>query len=193
MPEIYGASTDESAWFRENEGRYLYQTGIDLKKGHYSGLMLIKPENSTGHRIFFMTEMGIKIFDMELFRQGGYKMHYCIEELNRRFLVNTLVEDINLMLYNTSGIAKIKVMQEKNNGRIVIRKKDRHGTSYCFVESTTNKVEEVVRYSNLVKKLNIKYDVKDTMKPDSITISHYNIKLNIHLISLDEKRTEIDE
>lgn len=192
-PAIGDTSIAEFVWFNDSTARYLYQAGIDIYNDHYGGLMLIKPVTSTSHRVFFMTEVGIKILDLELFKDGNYKIHYCIEELNSRFLIRTLVEDITLMIYNAYGAHKIKVLQEKNNGGLIIWKKDKTGTSYCYVDDRTDKVNKMVRFGSLAKKLIIQYYGIDNDKPDSVSISHYNIKLKINLICLNEERTDSDE
>ena len=78
--------------------RFLFRTHVDIYRNHLGGLMLIKPVNGKGYRVLFMTEVGIKIFDMEFFSNGDFKLHYCLDALNRKSVLETLKNDIGLIL-----------------------------------------------------------------------------------------------
>lgn len=143
------------------------------------------------YRILFITEMGIKIFDMEFFRGNDFKVHYCIEDLNRKAIINTLGNDLSLMLFNISEEGKIKIMQDKKEGRLIIKSKDRFGTRYCILNNQTHKVEELIKTGTFSNKVSIKFSGK--AEPESILISHYNLKLKIQLTRLHELATEIPE
>jgi hypothetical protein len=135
--------------------------------------------------------MGIKIFDMEFFRDNDFKVHYCIEDLNRKAIINPLGNDLSLMLFNITEKGKIKIMQEKNEGRLIIKSKDRNGTRYCTLDDQTNKVVELIKTGTFSNKVIINFSGKT--EPDSIRISHFNLKLKIQLTRLHELATEISE
>jgi hypothetical protein len=155
--------------------------------------MLIKPLNGNSHRTLFITEVGIKIFDMEFFRNGDFKVHYCMDELNRKSIINTLKNDIGLMLNNIPENGKVKTMQEKNAGRTIIKSKDYNGVRYCFINKKTNKFDELIQTGTFLKKVNMRFYSNDGVEIDSINISHYNLKLNIHLSKIYENGSEISE
>ena len=155
--------------------------------------MFIKPLNRNSYRTLFITEVGIKIFDMEFFSNCDFKLHYCMDELNRKSIINTLKNDIGLMLNNIAENENRKMMQEKVNGRTIIKSKDYNGVRYCFINKETNKIDELIQTGPLLKKVNMRFYSNDGAELDSINISHYNIKLNIHLSKLYETRSEISE
>ncbi len=180
-----GSKPVSYSWFSGDTGRYLFQSSIDIFRNNYSGLLFIKPLE-TSHRILFITEMGIKIFDMEIFRNENLKVHYCLDAMNRKSVTNTLGKDLSLMIFNLSENDKLKMMKEKGTGKTVIRARDHNGTRYCYINDKTGKVEELISTGALTNKLNIKFYSESGLEPDSINLSHYNLKLNIHLVKLNE-------
>ena len=183
---------DSCSWFRKDTGRYLFQSSIDIYKRNFSGLLFIKPLNES-HRILYITELGIKIFDLEFFRTGNFKIHYCLDEMNRKSITNTLGNDLSLMIYNIADNGTAKVMQEKNEDRLAIKSEDERGTRYCLINKSTGKVDELIKTGACREKLNIKFFSTTVTAPDSIILKHYNLKLNIHLTKLDETGTNISE
>jgi len=181
---------DSYSWFRQDAGRYLFQSTIDIYKNNFTGLLFVKPVGDS-YRVLFITEMGIKIFDMEFFGDSDFKVHYCIEDLNRKAVINTLGNDLSLMLFNIAGKGKIKMMREKKEGRLIIKSKDRFGTRYCTLNEHINKVEELIKTGTFSNKVNIKFS--GPAEPDSIIITHYNLKLKIQLTRLHELAAKIPE
>lgn len=106
--------------------------------------------------------------------------------MNRKSVTNTLGKDLSLMIFSIAENDKLKVMNEKGDGRIVIRSGDQNGIRYCYISNKTGKVEELISTGALTNKLNIKFYGESGTEPDSINISHYNLKLNIHLVKLNE-------
>jgi hypothetical protein len=151
---------------------------------------MVKPLGGS-YRILFITETGIKIFDMEFFKRDEFKVHYCLEEINRKSIINTLGNDLSLMLYNIAENGNVKMMQEKKEGRLIIRSKDRNGTRYCTINEKTGKVDELIRTGILANKVNIRFLSNTGVEPDSIKITHYNLKLKINLTRIHEIGTEI--
>lgn len=178
------------SWFRHDAVRYLFQSTIDIYKNNFTGLLFVKPVGES-YRILFITEMGIKIFDMEFFRNGDFKVHYCIEDLNRKAIINTLGNDLSLMLFNIAEEGNIKIMREKREGKLIIKSKDRNGTRYCTIGEQSKKVEELVKTGTFSNKVKMKFS--GNTEPDSIIITHYNLKLKIQLTRLNELATEIPE
>jgi hypothetical protein len=190
-PGAAESKKDACSWFREDTGRYLFQSSVDVFSNHFTGLLFVKPLQGRSHRIIFITEVGIKIFDMEFFNDGEFKLHYCLEELNRKAIIKTLSNDLALMVDNIASNGKVKMMKDKKTDRMIIKSKDYNGTRYCIVNDKTNKIEELIRTGSLTNKVNIKFFSISGAQPDSINISHYNLKLSIHLSKLNENGSDI--
>jgi hypothetical protein len=155
--------------------------------------MIIKPSAGNSYRTLFITELGIKIFDMEFFRNSDFKLHYCLDELNRGSIIRTLKNDLSTMLETIPVNSRLKMMQEGKTHQMIIKSKDKSGVRYCFIDEKTNKVDELVQTGNLMKKLKMRFYSSNGFDADSIKISHYNFKLKIHLSKLNETKSEISE
>lgn len=130
--------------------------------------------------------MGIKIFDLELFEKDDFVVHYCMEQINRKSLLNALGNDFSLMIYNIPGNSRIKYMTEKNTGKLIIKSSGQSGTMYVKVNKKTGKIDEIISAGALTNKLNIRFFSASGEEPDSIIVSHYNLNFKIHLVRINE-------
>jgi hypothetical protein len=192
MPETTVSRNNILPWFQGDTNRFLFRTHVDIYRNHLGGLMLIKPVNGTGYRVLFITEVGIKIFDMEFLRNGDFKLHYCVDALNRKSVLETLKNDIGLMLNPVPENTRIKMMKERRTGNTVIKSKDKHGVKYYFVEEN-NRVNKIKQKDGWIKKANMTIYSADSNEIDSIRISHSPVKLNIYLSKLHENKSEVSE
>ena len=74
------------SWFKTDSDHLLMNTTIDVMKNHFSGLMVIKSLTDGGYRVVFITEVGLKIFDMEFVPGETVKVHYFMDALNKKIL-----------------------------------------------------------------------------------------------------------
>ncbi len=177
---------DAIPWFRGNS-HFVYNSGIDAFRDHYSGLMIIKPLSERDYRVVFVNELGMKIFDMEFFANGNFILHHCIEFLNRKMIINTLKNDISLALNNQIHTVK-RTFKDQKTGKSVFRVKDRNGIKYLLVDDNKRRIEKIVRKGGFGKKAVVDFFSSDTSEPDSVKISHNNIKLDIYLSRINENR-----
>ncbi len=98
LPEDAGSRP--VSWFESDSDHYLFNTSIDFMKNHLSGLTVVKPLSSGNYRVVILTETGLKIMDMEFFADSEPRIHYIMEQLNRKIMIRTLQKDMNLMLMN---------------------------------------------------------------------------------------------
>lgn len=183
LPE--GINPDSYSWFSGDTGRTLFRSSISIYGNDFTGLLLVKPTGQS-QRILFITEMGIKIFDMEFYKAGSYSVHYCMEAIDRKPVIRRLGNDFSLMLYSVTGDGNQNILKEKDTGMTVIKINDKAGKRFCKIDSHTGKVEELIQTGILTNKLNINFFGTSQERPDSVIISHYNIKFKIHLATINE-------
>lgn len=171
-------------WFNADTGRYLFQASVNIFRNNFSGLLFLKPLGAS-RRVLFITETGIKIFDLELFMKKDFTVHYCIEQINRKPVMKIVGNDLSLMIFSVAGDGKIKFMEEQGTGKTVIKSKDDLGTRFCKINSQTGKVDELISRGTFSDKMNIRFLGLSGTTPDSIDISHHNLKLEINLTKID--------
>src|ERR1035437_4022081 len=93
------ASTANSAClnkFKPAISSILYNTHVNVIGKHLSGLMIIKRMRDSTIRVVFSSEMGVKFFDFE-YSGIGFKVVYCMEQLNKKVVINQLKKDLGFL------------------------------------------------------------------------------------------------
>ena len=163
----------------------LLNTRIDLMNKHFSGLMVVKPLPNLEYRVVFITEIGLKIWDMEFSPHKPVKVHYVIDALNRKKVLNTLFQDIGLMLM-THTENEPAVLHDRSTGALVLRYKDRGLRYYYHIFPGTGRVANGLVTSGLTKKAKADFYSSDGFRIDSVKLVHYNIKLHIQMFQLED-------
>ena len=173
-------------WFRNDSVHMLFTASFDMKKDHFSGLLVFNPLPENGYRMVFMTEFGLKIFDMEYASETGFVVHYCIPSLNRRFIISLLQNDLGLLPGVPGHVQSARILYDRKSDSMIMQVRDK-GTRYdCFIGEGTNKVYRIIRSSRLFRKVQVDYFSSDGTRLDAVSIAHYHIKLNIKLSRIDE-------
>lgn len=192
MPETAISRNTILPWFQGDTNRFLFRAHVDIYRHHLGGLMLIKPFNGESYRVLFMTEVGIKIFDMEFFRNGDFKLHYLLDAMKRKSLLESLKNDMGLILYPVPGDTQIEMRKDRETGNIVIKSKDKKGVKYFFIEEQ-NRVNKIKQRDGCIQRMNMTLYSADSREIDSIRICHSPVKMNIYLSKLNENRSEVSE
>ncbi len=129
--------------------------------------------------------MGITIMDMEFFRNGDFKLHDCLDALNRKAILKTIKNDIGLLLNPIEENDKIKIMWDRQTDRTIIKSKNKNGVNYCYLDDETDRISEIMQTKGLWKKVNLLIYSADGIAIDSVTILHYGIDLNMNLLKIE--------
>ena len=183
---------DIKPWFTEGPDHYLFHADIDIYKNHFGGMMVIKYLSKESCRVVYITEVGIKIFDMEFFINGDFKLHYCLDAINRKIIIKTLKNDIGLMLANIPSDNKIKLSEDLKQNKTLLKSTDHLGTKYYLLNNKSLRTEEILTRKSLQKKVEIKYFYTQS-ELDSVRIKHYNIRLRINLLRINETKSDVPE
>jgi hypothetical protein len=173
------------SWFRTDSDHLLMNTTIDVMKNHFSGLMVIKSEPDEGFRIVFITETGLKIFDMEFFQEAPVKVHYFMEALNKKILVKTLSGDLKLLLV-LPGKDEKTVVYESLSAPQIVKYKNKRMRNYYEISPRTGKPIQAFQTSGTSKKVRIDYYSEKGETIDSVKIIHEHVKLRIDMRLINE-------
>jgi hypothetical protein len=75
----------------------LYRTQIDVVGKHLSGLLFFKKLDDKSYRVVFTNEMGLNFFDFH-FAGPQFEVIHCIDQLNKKAVINQLRKDLGLLL-----------------------------------------------------------------------------------------------
>jgi hypothetical protein len=165
--------------FRPALSSALYNTQVNVIGKHLSGLLLFKEMPDSSLRVVFSSEMGVKFFDFEFGRDGAFKVHQVMNQLDKKNVINTLKSDFELLL-----------MRNLSSRHATI-KTDGINTWYGFISGKethyyiTNKAcDTLIRIENAMKrkpKVQIAMMQFEKGIPDSIGITHRNFNFEIGL------------
>lgn len=154
-----------------------FRMSIDAYGNNFSGIVVSKKINSNHYRFAFLNEFGAKMLDFELENQG-VKMHYAIEQLDKKIILNLLQKDFNL-LFNENN----KIIQTFNSKEFKILETEINRKSvYYFLKNGS--LQKTVMTSRKKEKINLQYNYKGTEFPD-VEISHRKVKIKIYLHLLE--------
>jgi len=180
IEKIAYSSNELKSVFNNNSKSILFNAEITFYSNYFSGLMVFKQMEDSSSRVVFTTQFGLKIFDFE-FKGNDFTVKYCVEQLNKKSITNTLKRDIQLLLMNDiKAHTLIRYKNIENSHLMVLKAKATTGCNYYFSDMNTS-INQIIKAGILRKKVNISFFGLPNEFPDSIKIEHYNIKLNIDM------------
>lgn len=179
------ASVPES-WFASDSGHYLFNTSIDIYKKHFSGLMFVKPMPENSYRVVFLTEVGIKVFDLEFSADSAAKVHYMMEAMNRKALVNTLTRDIGLVLMNEKAEKMPECLVQRKSDDQVYLYRDQGKKNYYHIQSPSDNPYLARQTGCITNKVKALLYGSPESGLDSVMIRHENIRLSLNLYRIKE-------
>jgi len=181
------------SWFSADSGHIIFNTSIDVLKNHFSGLLVIKNMGNQAYRVVLITEVGLKVMDMEFQSGQPVKVYYIMDAMNKKALIHTLSNDINLILMNEIHGHSPVLLTTKKTGNTVFRYRIAGGKTYyalCDENPTPCLAKQTGMLTNKVRAEF--FGTRDT-GIDSIRLSHYNFNLNINLYRITEEASHVTE
>tara|TARA_R110000787_G_scaffold183014_3_gene295029 strand:- start:17880 stop:18500 length:621 start_codon:yes stop_codon:yes gene_type:complete len=166
----------ENPYFSNTNTDYVYKAKIDIYGKNFGGILIIKKTEDNSHRVVFMTEFGNKLFDF-LFENDRVIKNFIIEELDKKFIVNTLQNDFKLLVSQ-----KNKVASQYDSGQEDIYKTiDDKQFNFYFINKKSSILDKIVSTSKTKEKVEVLFSNIESEIANTILIHHKNIKLNIAL------------
>lgn len=156
----------------------IYKTGVDAYGQYLSGLLIIKSLKEDNYRLVFTTEMGLKLFDFE-FKDEEFVVHYCMEKLNKKPVLNLLEKDFSLMLAReVLGDKEVKKVQNQDKIEYHWKAENEIRTYYTFQSGRTYAV--IARSPKGNVKVSIDYQ-SGALIPENVKLVHKNLNLKMKL------------
>jgi hypothetical protein len=178
------------SWFKTDSDHLLMNARIDVMKNHFSGLMVIKSLPDSSYRVVFLTEVGLKVFDMEFVPGEPVKVHYFMDALNKKILITTLSADLKLLLIQMEEDRKT-IEYDSSSSKKMIRYKNKCTRDYYEISALTGKPIRAYTVSGISKKARVEYYSMDGIRIDSVNIVHYHVDLRIGMHLINEKSQDV--
>ena len=174
--------------FKPNFTRALYNAQVNVLSTHLSGLLLIKlmPDSST--RLLFSTETGFKFFDFEFDKSGNFKVHYILDKMKKKAVINTLRNDFELALM--TNIEKHPRELYKKDSLFYHRYTNEDLFDYYITDSSCSQLIRIEKASKRKIKMDMIMQHYHNKMPDTIGITHHNFRFNIGLKRLETENID---
>ena len=97
----------DNPYFSNTYIDYIYKAKIDIYGRKFGGILIIKKIDENSHRLIFTKKFGNKLFDF-LFENDTVINNFVIEELDKKFIVNTLQNDFKLLVSQKKSAKSIR-------------------------------------------------------------------------------------
>jgi hypothetical protein len=160
----------------------LYKTQIFLFNKYYTGLLLHKQTDSATSHLVFVTELGMKMFDIQI-KKDSLKMVYCFGPMNKPKITNLLETDMgSILLYQLiNKTSKIYVNKKQENTLYTTKA---NGKKYLYyTQANSNRIAKSLVKGKLFTKQKTVYKFGPDNLPESVSLKHkgllrLKIKLN---------------
>lgn len=171
------SKTYSNSFFSNSSKDYIYKASIAVLDKNFSGLLIIKKIDVNTHRIAFTTEMGNKLFDFT-FTENDFQVNYILEEMNKRFLINTLKSDFKALIQERFSVVETYTKDSFHILETVIYNK----THYYYFDN--NKLEKIIKIGRQKEAVCFLFSDINNNIANIININHQNFKLKISLKSI---------
>ena len=166
----------ENPYFSNTYIDYVYKAKIDIYGKNFGGILIVKKIDDHSHRVVFTTEFGNKLFDF-LYKKDTVTKNFTIEELDKKYIVNTLQNDFKLLVTQ-----KNKVISQYESGQEEVYKTiDDKQYNFYFINKKSHTLDKIVSTSKSKEKVEVLFSNIESEIANSILINHKNIKLTIAL------------
>jgi len=179
VPGNTGSQVSPVSWFSADTGHFLMAARIDVMKNYFTGLMVIKPLEGNSYRVVFITEVGLKIMDLEFNPGSAVKVLYMMDAMNRKSFLKILDRDFRLVLMTETGQDSPVVLLDQTSGDRILRYKQKGLRDYYYFQAGGNRPSWVRQMGSLGKKARAEFYGSEKTGIDSVKISHYHMKFRI--------------
>jgi hypothetical protein len=174
--------------FNEKFTKLIYTTNQIIGKQSLSGIIIIKRiEHKKSFRIVCMAETGLKYFDCEFFPGDSSVVHYMMDALNRKKIVDLIISDLGLIFKTGLNEDKTTYFESENpSGGFVLKQKKRERIYFFYAQESQPPVKIIQRpFLSSRSEVEINYDAKQL--PTGIIITNNKRKASIELEILPKR------
>lgn len=164
--------------------KVLFKTQIQALGNQASGLLFIKLMQKDDYRFVFLTQLGMKIFDVE-WDNNQFKVHYLISYLDKKAVRKIIENDLKLLIRTPLLEQKTNYFLSKDKKQYLLREKV-SGEFYYYAYQD-HKIILKEKSNTLFEKTQIQYFYNGGNRPREIKINHSGINIKWQLEPIKKK------
>lgn len=161
------------------EKAIIYKADITFYNNNFAGLLVIKRIEENNYRLALTTQFGLKIFDFEL-NQGQLKAVFCIEQLNKKMILNLLEDDFNLLLLQLEYDSFFSMQNKELNQNIWLLTSGKMD-SYYIQNNDSESIDFISKRKRNSEKISVGLRNYRNGVPGEINLKYIRIKHSLNL------------
>lgn len=162
----------------------LYKAQMDAFGQHFSGIFLIKPDiEDSSFRVVLLSEFGLNLMDLSL-KKNSTEVVDCQDFLNRKMVIQTIENDLRMLLFIPEKMKKIKAFQNPETGDLVYKMKSKKGRAF-FSTTESGELKRIEIRSGLWNKLSADLFFENQPFPSTIVFKSKPVKHTMKLTLLN--------
>ncbi len=171
--------------FTDVEKQELYRAEIELYERYFTGLFLIKTIADQEYRTVFMSEMGVKFFDLS-FHKDQFEVKQAFEKIDRKIITSRIRKDLRLLLMPSIEEEQMGERFEAEGKEIWSFDAGPDGTFYYHSKEGQLQKGEIVDGLRKRKKVSMELSWGKGELPEKIRFEHEDIDLTLSLTRVKE-------
>jgi len=176
--------TKEYDFIAHHFQKVLFNTRIQVLGNEASGLLFIKLMDKDDYRFVFLTQLGMKIFDVELC-DNQFKIHQLISYLDKKNIRRILENDLKLLIRTPDKKYNSEYFVHKSNKQYLLRESYARNNNYY--QYANQKINLKENSGILFLRTQIHYFYKGGTLPEKIKIKHSGINIEWQLQPIKKK------
>ncbi len=165
----------------------VHRAEVEIYGRYFTGLLVIKAHAAREYRVVFMSEMGVKFFDL-LFKKDSFELKHCMDKLDRKVVMSRIRKDLRLLLMPSIEDEQEGKCLERKPGSIWKFDGGKDGTFYYHLRNEQLEKGELVDGMMKKKKVVMRLSWKKSEElPEQIVFEHQNIELQWRLKQVREQ------
>ena len=158
--------------FTGNFTKATYKCGMSVMGNELSGILLVKKTRTGEFRFVFVSEIGMKYFDLGIASEGNQQtVYYLMPLLDRGGLVKIFFDDFEKLIPESVGMPPV-FYREDGSGKIGLQYKMTNAPATYFLNTETKKPDEIKWKSKQAGKSEITISSYSKTAPSHIKITN---------------------
>jgi len=185
--KLENSDIKEPVVFDHDFKKAVYKTSFTVMGKQMTGILLIKILEDQEYRFVFVSEIGLKYFDLGISNSNDslvFKSHYLMPALDRENIKDILFQDFSVLITNKLSNIKPVFYKETKSGNLAFTYYETNTKQVYFLNNEQDKIKQIVWKNKQCGKSEILLSNSQTSLIQTIKISNekYRILIEINMI-----------
>lgn len=180
--EVEETHLNRPAVFDHSFLKVTYKTNLTVMGNQLTGILLIKKTKDEEYRFVFLSEIGLKYFDLGINDSSDkqeFTTHYLMPALNRGETKNILFSDFSKLIASNLPIGNTAYYKQTKTGNIAL--KYNNSKSVYIFDAENKTIESILWKNSITGKSEIILSDYNTKNPEKIEIRNKKYSLRMEM------------